>query len=154
MKHKFIAGIRGNVEYPSMIALQQAFNAGVASIPNFSKTGSSIEVWQEDGKARDFSGNQRFTVALEGVVLADSYEDIDNIIAGFCTQYPEFVLTWQSVQGIQSAYGKLLDFNDDGTVYAPEPEVVEESQDSDSVVEEIIDPTAKTQEDVEEVSQE
>lgn len=149
MKFKYNVSIRGNVEYASMSALTSAINENIGLIPNFTLNQKSIEVWQGNGvPVLQESGLYRYTLQLGGVILADNEATIDAIIAGFCTQYPEFVLTWSSCNVFQGAWGEPQEFNDDGTAYYPEPEVTEEpeaGEAADPVVEEIVDPTAATE---------
>ena len=130
MKYKFRVQIRGNVEYESVTALQSVISEKLSAVENFTLTGRAIEVWQENGVAKSFNGLNRFTIQLAGNILAESSQAVENIIASFCTAYPEFTLTFQNIEAWQNGAGGLTEFNDDGTVYTEVVAVSEESETS------------------------
>jgi 2'-5' RNA ligase len=56
MKNRFTVQFRGNVDYESEAALQEAIRTTLAQFPEFTVTFSSVEVWTGvDGKARVFN---------------------------------------------------------------------------------------------------
>lgn len=137
MKHRFTVGIRGNINFKSSEDLAAAIAAGLKTIPGFTLESNSIEVWVDgDGEPRDFGGLKRFTIAFSGNVLADTEESVQSIIHNFCKTYPQFQLTWQSIEGWMMM-GVLQDFNDDGSTYTPPVETPEETTSEDVTIEEV-----------------
>jgi hypothetical protein len=126
MKHRFTASIRGNVNFTSSEELVAAVMAGLKTIPGFTLESHLVETWVDnDGTPRDFDGLKRFTISISGTVLADNEEAVRSIITSFCKTYPQFQLTWQSIEGWMMM-GVLQDFNDDGSIYTPPVETPEE----------------------------
>ena len=118
MKYKFKVQIRGNLQYASQTALQAAMAKKLAGIKDLTIISRSVELWQSNGAGHEVEpGLYRFTIALDGNILADSDTEVEAMIAGFCNQYPEFLLTYQSITGWQNGMGGLKEFNDDGTEY-------------------------------------
>lgn len=142
MKYRFNVQVRGNVHYASQDELQAAINEKLAGVEGFTLISRSIEAWQDDGGLRTYENDlHRFTLQLFGNILADSELVVQQIISGFCTAYPEFVLTFQLIEGWQDGFGSLKQFNDDGTEYVeptPEVDVVEEESKDDVEVEEVV----------------
>lgn len=138
MKYRFNASIRGNIEYSSLAELQSAIKAGIESIEGFTLTNQTVEVWQEDGSARVFdSGLYRFTIQLGGNILADSSADVEAVIEGFTTAYPDFTLTYQNIEAWQDGSGNLKQFNDDGSEYVEETDTDDDTDTEEVTVEEV-----------------
>lgn len=124
MNNRFTIQIRGHVNYASEQALTGAMAQFLAQYPAFHVGFKSVEVWVDnEGYLRVVDGNKnRFTIQLKGFMDAQSEDVIETLIQTICTQFPEFTLSWKSIEVWANYDGSLRQFNDDGSEYIPQPE--------------------------------